>query len=80
MTELTAGKKVSAPHFNFVDLNIEARRDTTTLVETTNKINNNLTRTVIINNSNLTNITYNLSFTSKPYPSSACTEGTLREP
>ena len=56
MTELTAGKKVSAPHFNFVDLNIEARRDTTTLVETTNKINNNLTRTVIINNSDFTNV------------------------
>ena len=56
MTELTAGKKVSAPHFNFVDLNIEARRDTTTLVETTNKIDNNLTRTVIINNSDFTNV------------------------
>ena len=76
MTELTAGKKVSAPHFNFIDLNIKTGRDATTLVETTNKIDNNLTRTVIINNSDFTNVTYNLSFTSKPYPSFACIEGT----
>ena len=56
MTELTAGKKVSAPHFNFIDLNIKTGRDATTLVETTNKIDNNLTRTVIINNSDFTNV------------------------
>ena len=76
MTELTARKKVVAPHFNFVDLDIEAGRDATALVEATNKIDNNLTRTVIINNGNLTNVTYIITKNLKTYPSFACTGGT----
>ena len=76
MTELTARKKVVAPHFNFVDLNIEARRDATALVKATNKIDNNLTRTVIINNGDFTNVTYTIRNTLKAYPSFACTGGT----
>ena len=76
MTELTARKKVVAPHFNFVDLDIEAGRDATALVETTNKIDNNLTRTVIINNGDFTNVTYANRNSLQAYPSFACTGGT----
>jgi hypothetical protein len=60
MTELTAGKEVAGPHLNFIDLNIETRRDATTLVETTNKVNNNLTRTVVIDDGDFTNVTYSI--------------------
>lgn len=80
VTELTARKKVAAPHFNFINLDIEAGRDATALVKATNKIDNNLTRTVIIDDSDFTNVTYTITKPLKPYPSSACTGGTSGEP
>ena len=79
MTELTAGKEVVAPHFNFVKLDIEAGRDATALVKTTNKIDNNLTRAVIIDNGDFTNVTYNVTTPFQhlnTYPSFACIGGT----
>ena len=57
VTELTAGKEVASPHLNLIDLNIEAGRDAAALVETTNQIDNNLSRAMIVHNGNVTNVT-----------------------
>ena len=57
VTELTAGEQVAGPHLNLVDLHIEAGRDATALVQTTVQIHDDLSRAVVINHSDLTNVT-----------------------
>jgi hypothetical protein len=56
VTKLTSRQQVSSPLFNFIDTNVETRRNDTTLVKTTIELNYNLTITVIINDFKLTNI------------------------
>ena len=56
MTELTAGKQVAGPHLDLVDLNIEAGRDATALVETTNQIDDDLSGAVVIHDGDVTNV------------------------
>ena len=68
MSELTARKEVASPHLNFVHLDIEAGRDATTLVQTTIQIHNHLSRTMIIDNSDFTNVSYSISFSSHYSP------------
>ena len=68
MSELTARKEVASPHLNFVHLDIEAGRDATTLVQTTIQIHNYLSRTMIIDNSDFTNVSYSINFSSHYSP------------
>jgi hypothetical protein len=56
MTELTSRQQVGSPLLKLRELDVEARRDNTTLVNTAIELNDNLTRTVIINNFKLTNV------------------------
>ena len=56
VTELTAGKQVAGPHLDLVDLNIEAGRDATALVQTTNEIDHDLAGAVIVHNGDVTNV------------------------
>ena len=56
VTELTAGKQVAGPHLNLIDLNIEAGRDATALVQATNQIDNDLSGAVIVHNGDVTNV------------------------
>ena len=58
VTELTAGKQVAGPHLDLVHLDIEAGRDATALVQTTNEINHDLAGTVIVDHGDITNVTY----------------------
>ena len=80
VTELTAGKQVASPHLDLVHLDIEARRDATALVQTTNEINHDLAGTVIVDHGDITNVTYSLATHRITYPSSACTGGTSGAP
>ena len=80
MSELTARKEVASPHLNLVHLDIEAGRDATTLVQTTIQIHNYLSRTMIIDNSDFTNVSYSSVSHLTSHPSSACTEGTSEAP
>jgi hypothetical protein len=56
-TELTRWKQVVDPGFNVFLLDVEARGDDTGLVDTTNKLDYNLARSVIIDNFEFTNVT-----------------------
>ena len=56
VTELTAGEQVAGPHLDLVDLNIEAGRDATALVQATNQIDNDLSGAVIVHNGDVTNV------------------------
>ena len=56
VAELTAGKQVAGPHLNLIDLNVEAGRDATALVETTNQIDDDLSGAVVIHNGDVTNV------------------------
>lgn len=80
MSELTARKEVASPHLNLVHLDIEAGGDATALVQTTVQIHNHLSRTVIINDGDFTNVSYSSIFLPIAHPSSACTEGTSEAP
>lgn len=57
VTELTAGKQVAGPHLDLVHLDIEAGRDATALVQTTNEIDHDLAGAVIIDHGDVTNVT-----------------------
>ena len=57
MTELTAGKEVVGPHLNLVDLDIEAGRDASALVQTTVEVNHDLSGAVVINHSDIVDVT-----------------------
>ena len=56
VTELTAGEQVAGPHLDLVDLDIEAGRDATALVETTNQVDDDLSRAVVVHNGDVTNV------------------------
>ena len=57
MTELTAGKEVVGPHLNLVDLDIEAGRDASALVQTTVEVNHDLSGAVVINHGDIVDVT-----------------------
>ena len=57
MTELTAGEKIVGPHLNFVDLDIEAGRDASALVQTTVEVNHDLSGAVVINHGDIVDVT-----------------------
>ena len=81
VSELTAGEQVAGPHLNLVQLHIEAGRDAAALVQTTGQGDHDLSRAVVINHSDLTNVTYSITSIRKtPHPSSACTQGTSAAP
>ncbi len=56
-TKLTGRQEVVDPGFDILLLDIEARRNDSSLVDTANQLHNNLSRTVIINNFKFANIT-----------------------
>ena len=61
VSELTAGQQVAeqvaGPHLNLVQLHIEAGRDAAALVQTTGQSDHDLSRAVVINHGDLTNVT-----------------------
>lgn len=57
VTKLSGGQKVGNPLLDIANSNVKARRDDTSLVETTVELNNNLARSVIINVLKLVNVT-----------------------
>ena len=81
VSELTAREQVAGPHLNFVHLHIEAGRDAAALVQTTSQSDHDLSRAVIINHGDFTNVTYPITqIRERAYPSSACTQGTSEGP
>lgn len=56
-TELTRGQQVVDPVFNRAELDVEAGGNDTALVQTTNELNNNLARSMVINDFEFTNVT-----------------------
>ena len=56
VTELTGRKKVLGPLLDSIKGNIEAGGDDTTLVDTTNKVDDDLTSTLVIDDLELTNV------------------------
>ena len=66
VSELTTGEQVARPHLNLVDLHIEAGRDAPALVQTTVQIHDDLSRAVVIDHSNLTNVTCTLYVENNP--------------
>lgn len=56
-TELTSGQQVTNPLFDFVELDIEAGRDDTTLVQATVQLDDNLASAMVINDFEFTNVT-----------------------
>lgn len=57
VTELTTGQQVDNPLFDFTVFDIESRRNDSALVETARQFNDNLARSVIVNNFEFTNVT-----------------------
>ena len=56
-TELSSWQQVVSPLFNVGNLDVESWRDDTTLVQSTVQLNDNLTRSVVIDVLKLTNVT-----------------------
>jgi hypothetical protein len=56
MTELSGRKNVVGPFFKISYLNVVSRRDNVAFVDSTNKLNNNLFTSMIINDLELSNI------------------------
>ena len=57
VTELTGWEKVVDPGFDILLFDVESWRDDTSLVDTTNQLDDNLARTVIIDDFKFSNIT-----------------------
>jgi hypothetical protein len=57
VAELTGWQQVVDPLFNIVNLEIEARGDNTALVDAADQVDNDLARSVIIDNLKLANVT-----------------------
>jgi hypothetical protein len=57
VTELTSGQQVGSPLFELTELDVEARRDDTTLVKTAIELDDDLTGTVVIDLLEFTNVT-----------------------
>jgi hypothetical protein len=58
VTKLTRRQQIDNPFFNFTVFNIKARRNYSTLVEPPIQLDDNLIRSVIINDLKLSNVTY----------------------
>ena len=58
---LSGRKKTSGPTLNLLNSDIKTRTNNTTLVKSSIKLNHNLTRPVVINVLELTNVTYRSS-------------------
>jgi hypothetical protein len=58
MSELTRWEEVYNPLLNFIDGNVESRRDNSALVETSIEFYNNFVGTVIIDNFEFTNVSF----------------------
>ena len=56
VTELSSRQQVSSPLFDISNFNVESWRDNTTLVQSTVQLNDDLTRSVVINVFKLTNV------------------------
>lgn len=57
VTELSGWQQVGSPFFNVTNLNVESWGNNTTLVQSTVQLNNNLTRSVVIDVFKFTNVT-----------------------
>jgi len=57
VAELTGWQKLGDPLFHFIVSNIEARGNNTALVDAADKLYNDLSCSVVINNCELTNVT-----------------------
>lgn len=57
-TERTSRQQLLYPGFNTSQWNVEARRDNTTLVDTSQKLNNNLSASVVVNEFVFTDVTW----------------------
>ena len=57
VTELSGWQQVSSPLFDIGNLNVESWRDNTTLVQSTVQLNDDLTRSVVIDVFKFTNVT-----------------------
>jgi hypothetical protein len=55
-TELTGRQEVVDPSFDILLLDVEARRNNSSLIDTTNQLHNNLSGAVIINNFKFANV------------------------
>lgn len=56
VTELTGRKEVVGPGLKLAELDVEARRDNTNLVQTTIQENDNLTRAVVVDPLEILNV------------------------
>ena len=56
-TDLSGRKKASGPTFDLLNTDVKARTDDSTLVKSPIELNHNLTRPVVINVLELTNVT-----------------------
>jgi hypothetical protein len=59
VTELTRRQQVLGPLFEISNLDVEAGRDDTTLVQTTSQLDDDLAGTMVIDFFEFTNVTYN---------------------
>ena len=59
VSELTGRQEVVDPGFDILLLDVESRRDDTSLVDSANQLNYNLSRSMIINDFKFTNVSYN---------------------
>lgn len=62
VTELTGRKQVGGPLFEISKLDVETGGDNTALVDATNKLDNDLAGTVVIDLLELANVTYKKKF------------------
>ena len=60
VTERTSGEEQVDPVLDLRQLNVESRRDDSSLVDSTVELNDNLARSVIVNLLELLNVTYSL--------------------
>ena len=59
-TELSGWQQVVSPSLDVTDLDVESWRNDTTLVQSTGQLNDDLTRSVVINVLELTNVAFKL--------------------
>lgn len=57
-TELTRGQEIGDPLLDVLELNVEAGADHAALVDATNEVNNDLAAAVVVDDLELTNVTY----------------------
>lgn len=57
ISKLSGREKIVNPRLNFANTNIETGRNDSSLVDTTVKLNNNLTSTMVVNKLKVANVT-----------------------